>query len=446
MTSCPPLEVLGRIGSGQPGSSSDVALDAHINGCPFCQDILDGIAAKESSAESRGVVDPEKLPRIPGFTMERELGRGGMGVVFLARELHPDREVAVKVLSSGPFATPRDRDRWLKEARAAARVRHPHIVQLYQVGQADGWLYLVLEYLAGGSLKERLSGPLSPRIAAALLVPIARAIEQLHRAGIWHLDLKPANILIDAPPGTPLDRAPLKVTDFGIARSQDDAGNTGSNVGDPQGTLLYMAPEQFDGRRCAIGPATDLYAMGVILYELLAGRPPFLAENAIETIRRVQSEDPVPPRRLNPAIPRDLETVCLKCLEKDTARRYSSAEALAADLCRFVDGHPISARHRLKARTPLALDPPASGRCRPRRVFGTVALRGPCRCHLALEVRRGRAKERPGRLTDDERGAGSSCRMECDKSVAARRLRSRDSPSSPGTNKRPSPSSRREAT
>ena len=332
------------MGSGLPGSSTDPTLDAHINRCRFCQDVLDGLAAQDVSAKVSGDFDPDKLPRIPGFTIGRELGRGGMGVVFLAHELQPDREVAVKFLSSGPFAAPRDRDRWLKEARAAARVRHPHIVQLYQVGEADGWLYLVLEYLAGGSLKERLTGPLSPRVAATLLVSVARALSQLHLAGVWHLDLKPANILIDAPPGTPLDRAPVKLADFGIARLRDDVGTTGSNVGAAQGTLLYMAPEQLDGRRSALGPATDIYAMGVILYELLAGRPPFLTDGDAETIRRIQSDDPVPPRRLNPAIPRDLETIILTCLCRDPARRYACAEALAEDLRRWLDGSPILAR------------------------------------------------------------------------------------------------------
>ncbi len=344
MLSCPPLQVLRRVGSSPPGSATDHSLDSHINHCPHCQYVLDGLTDLELVADATGSVDPDKLPRIPGFRLERELGRGGMGVVFLARELHPDREVAVKFLPSGPLAAARDRDRWLKEARAAARVRDPHIVQLYRVDEADGWLYLVLEYLAGGSLKDRLTGPLPPRVAAALLVPVARAIEQLHRVGVWHLDLKPANILIDAPPGTPLDRAPLKITDFGIARSQDDAGVTGSLVGAARGTLLYMAPEQLAGRRSAVGPAADIYALGVILYELLAARPPFLSDSDAETIRRVLSDDPMPPRRLNPAIPRDLQTICLKCLEKDAGRRYASAEALAADLCRFLDGHPILAR------------------------------------------------------------------------------------------------------
>ena len=223
-------------------------------------------------------------------------------------------------------------------------MRHPHIVQLYRVDEAGGWPYLVLEYLPGGSLKERLTGPLSPRDAATLLVPVARALEQLHLAGVWHLDLKPANILIDAPPGTPLDRAALKLADFGIARTSDDAATTGPAAA-RSGHLLVHGPRA--GRRPAFGsrPATDIHAMGMILYELLTGRPPFLADSDAETIlHRVQTEDPLPPRRLNPRIPRDLETVCLKCLAKEPRRRYPSAGALAEDLERWLEGRPVAAR------------------------------------------------------------------------------------------------------
>jgi eukaryotic-like serine/threonine-protein kinase len=284
------------------------------------------------------------LPRIPGLEIERELGRGGMGVVYLARERNPDRAVALKFLPSGPFAAPRDRERWLKEARAAARVRHPRIVQLHHVDEADGWLYLVLEYVPGGSLKERLTGPQSPRVAAGLLVPIAQTLEELHGAGVWHLDLKPANILIEAEPATPLDRASLKLTDFGIARSRDEADLSGSSRGAVAGTPLYMAPEQVAGLRSALGPGTDIHAIGILLYELLTGRPPFLADSDAEILHRVRTEDPLPPRRVNPRIPRDLETVCLKCLAKEPRRRYPSAGALAEDLERWLEGHPISAR------------------------------------------------------------------------------------------------------
>lgn len=344
MSSCPSLEALGRFGMGRTGDSTDLALEGHINGCPLCQGVLDRLVARDILADEEGAVAFENLPRLPGLEMGRELGRGGMGVVFLARELHPDREVAVKFLSTGPFASARDRGRWLREARAAARVRHPHIVPLYRVDEADGWLYLVLEYVPGGSLKERLNGPLPPRVAASLLAPVARALEQLHLAGILHLDIKPANLLIDSPPRTPLDWAPLKLADFGIARSGEDMATTGSSLGAAQGTLAYMAPEQLAGRRAALGPASDIHAMGAILYELMTGRPPFQGASTIETLDQVRGQEPVPPRRLNPAIPRDLETICLTCLQKNPDRRYGSAEALAEDLHRWLDGRPILAR------------------------------------------------------------------------------------------------------
>ncbi len=347
MASCPPPEVLGRFGSGSRGDAADSSLDAHINGCSACQSALDRLAHEVSDTTGTGtgrVAAPEDLPRIPGFELERELGRGGMGVVYLAKERNADRAVAVKFTPSGPLAAPRDRERWLREARAAARVRHPHIVRLYRADESGGWLYLVLEYVPGGSLKEHLTGPVPPRLAATLLLPIAEALEALHRAGIWHLDLKPANILVDAAPGSPLDRAPLKLTDFGIARSCDEPDPTGSRPGAAPGTLLYMAPEQVAGRRSALGPATDIHAMGVILYELVTGRPPFLAGSDVEMMQQIQAREPVPPRQLNPRVPRDLETICLKCLEKAADRRYATAEALAEDFGRFLDGRPISAR------------------------------------------------------------------------------------------------------
>ncbi len=347
MSPCPSPEVLFRFGSGLPGDATDPALDAHINACDACQAALDRAADKESvgSGHSAGRVPaPEDLPRIPGFEIIRELGRGGMGVVFLAREINTGRTVALKFLPSGPFAAPRDRARWVKEARTAARVRHSHIVQVYRVDEAGGWLYLVLEYIPGGSLKEHLKSPLAPRVAAMLLLQIAEALAELHRAGVWHLDLKPANILVDAAPKTSLDRAPLKLTDFGIARSCDDSDGTRSSAGAALGTPSYMAPEQVAGQRSALGPATDVHAIGSILYEVLTGRPPFLGDSVAETMRQIQVQDPVPLRRLNPKVPRDLETLCLKCLEKDSSRRYSSAEALAGDLRQFLDGRPITAR------------------------------------------------------------------------------------------------------
>jgi tetratricopeptide (TPR) repeat protein len=267
-----------------------------------------------------------------------------MGVVYLATDLTANRPVAIKFLSGGPMVASRDRRRWLREARAAALVRHPHVVQLLHADEIGGWLYLVLEYVPGGSLADRVTGPLPPRTVATLLIPIAEALGELHSAGVWHLDLKPANILVDAPPGTPLDRAILKLSDFGIARSRDETNTTGPSRGAAQGTPRYMAPEQVAGQRSALGAATDIHAMGVILYELLTGRPPFLAESDVETMYRVRTDDPVPPRRLNPRIPRDLEIICLKCLAKAPERRYASARALGDDLRAWIAGRPIAAR------------------------------------------------------------------------------------------------------
>jgi serine/threonine protein kinase len=347
MWSCPSTQVLRRFGSGLSVDGADPCLDAHINGCAACQAALDRLAHQVSVTRNPGagwVPKTEDLPRIPGLELERELGRGGMGVVYLATERNTDRAVAVKFPASGPLAAHRDRERWLKEAQAAARVRHPHIVSLYRAEEAGGWLYLVLEYVAGGSLEEHLNGPLPARVAATLLVPIAQALDKLHRAGISHLDLKPRNILVDAAPGTPLDRATLKLTDFGIARSCDEPDPTGSRRGAAPGTLRYMAPEQVAGGRSALGPATDIHAMGVILYELVTGRPPFLADSDVETMQQIQAREPIPPRRLDPKVPRDLETICLKCLEKTPDRRYATAAALAEDLRAFLDGRPISAR------------------------------------------------------------------------------------------------------
>ncbi|MHB1560435.1 MAG: serine/threonine-protein kinase [Isosphaeraceae bacterium] len=347
MLACPSPQRLRRYGSGLPGDAVDPLLDTHINECKSCQAVLEGLAAEAAATTVPGATrmpGAGDLPQIPGLRMERELGRGGMGVVFLATELHADRAVAVKFLPSGPFAAPRDRERWLREARAAARVRHPNIVQLHRVGEAAGWLFLVLEYVPGGSLRQRVTGPLSPRVAATLLLPIARTLDDLHRAGVWHLDLKPANILVDAAPDTPLDRATLKLTDFGIARSCADADTGGSSRDAPRGTPLYMAPEQVAGHRDSLGPATDVHATGLILYELLTGRPPFLAESDAEAMHRARTEEPLSPRRLNPRLPRDLETICLKCLAKEPGRRYPSAGALADDLDRWLAGRPIAAR------------------------------------------------------------------------------------------------------
>ncbi len=278
-----------------------------------------------------------ELPQIRGYEVQAVLGRGGMGVVYKARHLRLNRAVALKMLVVGAYARPRELERFLQEAEAVAGLRHPNIVQVHDVGDLDGRPYFTMEYVEAGSLDQKIAGTPQPAgEAAALVATLAEAIHAAHQGGIIHRDLKPANILLTAD-GTP------KITDFGLARRLEGGGEL-TQSGTPLGTPGYMAPEQAEGRTHAIGPATDVYALGAILYELLTGRPPFRSDTAIETERQVIAQDPVPPSRLNSHVPRDLETICLKCLQKEPSRRYAGALALAEDLQRFGRGEPIAAR------------------------------------------------------------------------------------------------------
>jgi tetratricopeptide (TPR) repeat protein len=277
------------------------------------------------------------LPRIPGYDVEALLGRGGMGVVYRARQLRLNRPVALKMLLAGAYAGPQERARFQREAEAVAGMRHANIVQIYDVGEHEAWPYFTMELLEGGSLAQALAGTPQPAFkVAALLATLAEAVQVAHQAGIVHRDLKPANILLTGD-GTP------KVADFGLARHFDGEPALTSS-GDRMGTPSYMAPEQVIGKAKTIGPASDVYALGAMLYEMLTGRPPFRGETASETERQVVADEPVPPGRLNPKVPRDLETICLKCLHKDPPRRYVDAGALAADVQRFLEGRPVLAR------------------------------------------------------------------------------------------------------
>src|SRR5579883_305897 len=271
----------------------------------------------------------------PGYEIEAELGRGGMGVVYLARQIGLGRPVALKMILSGPHAAPDDFARFRAEAEVIARLQHPNIVQVYEVGSHDGRPFFTLEYCPGGGLDGRLrGGPPPPADAARLLAALARAVHAAHAAEIVHRDLKPQNVLLAAD-GTP------KVTDFGLAKRL--GGPSGlTAAGEVMGTPGYMAPEQAAGGE--VGPAADVYALGAILYECLAGRPPFRAANPVDAVLEVVSDEPVPPRQLRAGVPRDLEAVCLECLEKDPRRRYPSAAALADDLDRFLRGDPVRAR------------------------------------------------------------------------------------------------------
>jgi serine/threonine-protein kinase len=271
---------------------------------------------------------------IPGYEILGELGRGGMGVVYKARHLRLKRLVAVKMILAGEHARPEHLARFRTEAEAIARLQHPNIVQVFEVGEHREMPFFSLEFCGGASLAKKLAGTPQPATeAAALVQTLARAMQAAHDKGVIHRDLKPANVLL-ADDDTP------KITDFGLAKKLDEAGQT--IAGAVMGTPSYMAPEQAAGKE--VGPLADVYALGAVLYDCLTGRPPFKAATIHDTIRQVISEEPVPPRRLNPAVPRDLETICLKCLQKEPGKRYTSALALADDLDRFLSHKPILAR------------------------------------------------------------------------------------------------------
>jgi WD40 repeat protein/tetratricopeptide (TPR) repeat protein/tRNA A-37 threonylcarbamoyl transferase component Bud32 len=270
------------------------------------------------------------------YDVLEELGRGAFGVVYKARQVNLNRIVALKRILAGAHAGPADRALFRAEAQAAARLQHPNIAQVFEVGEYEGKPFFSLEFCGGGSLDKKLNGtPLPPKEAARLLETLARAVYAAHQNKIVHRDLKPANVLLAAD-GTP------KITDFGLAKRLDEVGQ--SQSGAIKGTPSYMAPEQAEGKSKEIGPSADVYALGAILYECLTGRPPFKAATALDTLVQVVRDEPVPPRQLQSKTPRDLETICLKCLHKEPARRYSSAQELAEDMRRFEAGEPIKAR------------------------------------------------------------------------------------------------------
>jgi WD40 repeat protein len=304
----------------------------------------DLVAARSPALARRAGPAPAaagRVPCVPGYEVLGKLGQGGMGAVYKARHLRLNRVVALKVIGDTVNARPADLVRFSQEAEVIAHLQHPNIVQIYEVGEYADGSYLALEYVDGSTLDRQVNGiPQPPREAGRLVEVLARAVQYAHEQKIIHRDLKPANVLLTAA-GAP------KIADFGLARPVG-LGSGLTTTGAVMGTPSYMAPEQADGRLTHLGPHTDTYALGAILYECLTGRPPFQGATILDTLMQVRQQDPVPPHRLlgsnKRACPADLETICLKCLEKDPHRRYASAGALADDLGRFLAGAPIAAR------------------------------------------------------------------------------------------------------
>jgi serine/threonine protein kinase len=280
---------------------------------------------------------------VPGYDIIGELGRGAMGVVYKARQIKLNRIVALKMVLDPQHANPKELGRFMVEAQAVAAIRHPNVVQVYDSGEVDGRPYLAMECIAGGSLVTHLrtTGPLAPLAAAELMMKIARGVQAAHESGIVHRDLKPHNVLLDPPPpgAPPGTWGEPKVTDFGLAKrgGASDLTQTGAVMGTP----AYMAPEQARGESKNVGPVADVYALGIILYECLTGTVPFTGDDVWSVIRQVMSTEPEAVSRRAPDVPRDLELICRKCLEKEPTERYTTAAALAEDLHRFLIGEPL---------------------------------------------------------------------------------------------------------
>jgi WD40 repeat protein/serine/threonine protein kinase len=397
------LEQLESLLEQQLGDGDEHVLALHVSGCGSCQASLERLTTESLSAEfpalsavrpapavpatpsldsqsvflaqlkqavpgagdratsgpATTVASPggSEAPSVPGYEIVGELGRGGMGVVYKARQIGLNRLVALKMILAGSHASPRDLARFRHEAEAVARLRHPNIVQIYDIGESDGAQYFALEYLEEGSLVHKLRGDPQPLLAAARLIEtLARTIDFAHQHQIVHRDLKPANVLlVPKPRSSQSDAAEVleaqlpiadfvpKITDFGLAKRLDEQSSK-TQSGEILGTPSYMAPEQAAGKGTLVGPPADVHALGAILYEMLTGRPPFKAGTTLDTVLLVLHEEPVRPGSLRPGLTRDLETICLKCLEKEPRKRYSSAAALADDLERFRRGLPIHAR------------------------------------------------------------------------------------------------------
>ena len=303
-----------------------------------CLDALENLAPPSGSITTEKDSTAEETRQHLGkYELLEEIGRGGMGVVYKARQKDLDRIVALKIILAGELASPEHVRRFIDEARAAARLQHPNIVRVYDVGEMDGRHFFAMELVAGSTLADLARrGPLEAAEAARLVSVIARAVDYLHSQGIVHRDLKPSNILLDS-------QCQPYVTDFGLAKLRD-AQSQMTQSGVIAGTPSYMSPEQAAGHAAQVGPRSDVFSLGALLYELLTGRPPFRADTPLDTLVQVIESEPTLLRVLNPRVPRELELVCLRCLEKSPEQRYASAAALANDLDRFIAGEAVEAQ------------------------------------------------------------------------------------------------------